>query len=176
MFSDPVKNLKAFDLRDDMTVADLGAGTGSYAIAAAEMVPRGKVYAVEIQRDFLTAVKNKAEEARLGNLECFLGDVEKIGGTKIRDESMDAVIASNVLFQLDDKDKFVEEIRRILKPNGRVLLVDWSSDQSSIMSGSKRVVTENQATELFNRYGFSLLRKINAGEHHYGIIFLKNKN
>ena len=56
MFSDPVKNLKQFGLREDMIVADLGAGTGFYSMAVAEMVPKGKVYAIEIQKDFLTTV------------------------------------------------------------------------------------------------------------------------
>ncbi|KKP88146.1 MAG: type 11 methyltransferase [Candidatus Nomurabacteria bacterium GW2011_GWA2_35_80] len=62
MFTDPVKNLKAFDLRENMIVADLGAGSGFYAIPAARMVPMGKVYAIEIQKDFLITIKNKAAE------------------------------------------------------------------------------------------------------------------
>ena len=53
MFTDPVKNLKAFGLREDSIVADLGAGTGYYSVAAGALVPRGKVYAVELQKDFL---------------------------------------------------------------------------------------------------------------------------
>ena len=113
MFSDPVKNLKAFDLREDMIVADLGAGSGFYAIPAAKMVPKGKVYAVEIQKDYLTTIKNKAAEAHLGNLECLLGDIEKIGGTKIKDQIIDAVILSNVLFQVEDREKLIKESKRI---------------------------------------------------------------
>jgi len=113
MFTDPVKNLKAFGLREDMVVADLGAGSGFYTIPLAEMVPRGKVYAIEIQRDFLTTIRNKANDARLSNVECFLGDVEKMGGTKLKDKIVDAVIASNILFQVENKDKFTEEIKRI---------------------------------------------------------------
>ena len=52
MFTDPVKNLKLFGLAEDMIVADLGAGTGFYTLAAARMTPQGKVYAIEIQKDF----------------------------------------------------------------------------------------------------------------------------
>ena len=65
MFTDPVKNLKAFGLRDDMIVADLGAGSGFYSLTAASMVPRGKVYAIEVIKDFLVGLKNKAKEAHL---------------------------------------------------------------------------------------------------------------
>ena len=60
MFSDPIKNLNQLRIRENMIVADLGAGTGFYSIAAAQIVPNGKVYAIEIQKDFLNTIRNKA--------------------------------------------------------------------------------------------------------------------
>ena len=170
MFTDPVKNLKAFGLKEDNIVADLGAGTGFYSIAAGMLVPQGKVYAVEINKDFLATIKNKATEAHLNNVEILWGDIEKMEGTKIGNGIVDAVIASNVLFQVEDKDKFVEEIKRILKQKGRVLLIDWS--ESSIM-GATTIIPKNKAREMFEKKGFVLERDINAGEHHYGMILIK---
>src|SRR3989304_6670235 len=126
MFTNPVKNLKALGLRENDIVADLGAGTGFYAVAAGRMVPQGKVYAVDVQKDFLMTIKSKAREANLPNVETLWGDVEKLGGTKIGDEVVDVVIASNILFQVENQERFLEEAKRILKPGGRVLLVDWS--------------------------------------------------
>lgn len=170
MFSDPIKNLKAFGLKEDDIVADLGAGTGYYSVAAGQIATRGKVYAVEINKDFLSTVKNKATEAHLKNVEILLGDVEKIGGTKIGDGVVSAVIASNILFQVGNKDIFIEEIKRILKPKGRVLLVDWA--EASVMR-TIAVVPKNKAREMFEGKGFILEREVNAGEHHYGMIFIK---
>ena len=170
MFTDPVKNLKAFGLKEDNIVADLGAGTGFYSIAAGMLVPQGKVYAVEINKDFLTTIKNKVAEAHLNNVEILWGDIEKMEGTKIGNGIVDAVIASNVLFQVEDKDKFIEEIKRILKQKGRVLLIDWS--ESSIM-GATTIIPKNKAREMFEKKGFVLERDINAGEHHYGMILIK---
>jgi ubiquinone/menaquinone biosynthesis C-methylase UbiE len=170
MFSDPVKNLKMFGLKETDIVADLGAGTGFYSLAAGALVSRGKVYAVELQRDFLTAIKNKIKEAHIHNIETLLGDAEKIGGTKIGDEVVDAVIASNILFQIEDKDSFISEIKRILKLKGRVLLVDWSE---SPITNSIQLVPKNKAREMFEKKGFLLEREINVGDHHYGIIFIK---
>ncbi|KKQ03097.1 MAG: Type 11 methyltransferase [Parcubacteria group bacterium GW2011_GWA2_36_24] len=171
MFTDPVKNLKAFGLREDNIVADLGAGTGFYSVAAGHIVTRGKVYAVEIVKDFLTTIKNKVKEAHLSNVEIIWGDIEKLGGTKIGDGVIDAVIASNVFFQVENKNKFIEEIKRILKPKGKVLFIDWSVD--SVVVGQKMSVPKNKVQEMFKKEGFVLGRDINTGAHHYGMIFIK---
>jgi ubiquinone/menaquinone biosynthesis C-methylase UbiE len=170
MFADPTKNLKALGLKENDIVADLGAGTGFYSVAAGKIVLRGKVYAVEIVKDFLATIKNKVEEAHLGNVEILWGDISKLGGTKIGDNIVDAVIASNIFFQVADKERFIDEIKRILKKGGRLLLIDWS--ELSVMN-SKNVVPKNKALEMFKRKGFVLERDINAGEHHYGMILMK---
>ena len=179
MFTDPIKNLRAFGLREDSIVADLGAGTGYYSLAAYMMVPQGKVYAVEIAKDFLTTIKNRALEAKCDNLECLWGDVEKIGGTNLGDNIVDAVIASNILFQVEDKNKFIDEIKRILKPGGKVLLVDWlvdSSPENAVefsFAKPKGTLSAHRAREVFERKGFVLGRDIDAGAHHYGMILVK---
>lgn len=174
MFTDPVKNLKALDLRENMVVADLGAGSGFYTIPVAKMVSRGKVYAIEIQKDFLTTIRNKSKEAHLNNIECLWGDVEKINGTKIKDKIIDTVIASNIFFQVNDKDKFIEEIKRILKLGGKLLLIDWSDNASGIGVSFDKIISKNTAREMFEKKGFIWSRDVDAGAHHYGII-LENR-
>ncbi|MFA5841076.1 MAG: class I SAM-dependent methyltransferase [Candidatus Paceibacterota bacterium] len=170
MFTDPLKNLKAFGLREDNIVADLGAGTGFYTLAAGQIVGRGKVYAVELQKDFLDTIKSRVLELKLNNVEIILGDVEKLGGTKIGDGVVDAVIASNILFQVEDKGKFIEEVKRILKIKGRVLLIDWS--ESSVMGGTN-IIPKDEARLMFEKNGFVFDRDIDAGGHHYGMILVK---
>jgi len=169
MFTDPIKNLKALGLRDNDIIADLGAGTGFYSVAAGALVPKGKVYAVEIVKDFLMTIKNKVKEAHLNNVEIIWGNIEKKDGTKIGDNIVNIVIASNVLFQIEDKEQFVLEIKRILKKEGRVLLIDWSPDSSAL--SFKMAISKNKMREIFEKKGFIFEREINAGAHHYGMIF-----
>ncbi len=174
MFTDPIKNLRAFGLGENMIVADLGAGSGHYSIPIAKMVSKGKVYAIEIQKDFLTTIKNKAAEAHVNNIEFLLGNVEKKGGTKLKDSIVDAVVASNILFQVEDKNGFIEEIKRILKPGGKVILIDWSSSVSSMPINFESIVSRNKAREMFEEKGFVYKQEIDAGSYHYGIILSKS--
>ena len=173
MFADPGQNLRQLGLKESMIVADLGAGTGFYSIAAARMLTSGKVYAIEVVKDYLSIIHNKAKDAHLNNIEAIWGDVERPGGTKLKDSLADAVIASNILFQVEDKGKFIEEIKRILKKGGRVLLIDWS-DSPAAGTAEHALIKKEEARGLFERQGFSLVGQIDAGAHHYGMILVKN--
>ncbi|MEI8270123.1 MAG: class I SAM-dependent methyltransferase [bacterium] len=175
MFSDPIKNLKQSGIRENMIIADLGAGTGFYSIPAGVLVPNGKVYAIEIIKDYVATIKNKAKEAHLHNIECFWGNIEKIGGTKIKDGIVDIAIVSSILFQVEDKEKFILEIKRILKKEGKVLFIDWS-DSGVIGPRKDKLILKEKSLELFNKKSFVFERDIDAGEHHYGMIFQKIMN
>jgi ubiquinone/menaquinone biosynthesis C-methylase UbiE len=174
MFSDPRHNIEQLGLSDGMVVADFGAGSGFYSLEAAKAVaPTGKVYAIDAQRDLLERLKREAHKNHRGNIEVLAGNLEKLGGSKIRESSCDVVIASNILFMIEDRKNFLLEIARILKRDGRLLLVDWSASFSQMGPHSDHVVYKDDAVKLALAAGFKLDREISAGAHHYGIIFRK---
>ncbi len=174
MFSDPESNLKNLGITHGMVVADFGAGSGFYSLAAAKMVsPGGKVYAVEVQKDLLERLKGAASREGLHDLKVIWGDIEKLGGTHLKDFSADAVIVSNVLFQAEDKEGLIKEARRILKPGGKVLLIDWSDTSDIGAPGANSLVNKDTAVSLFSAVNFKMEKEIEAGAHHYGIIFEK---
>jgi len=173
MFSNPEKNILKLGLREGMRVADLGAGTGAYSIAASKCVGHtGHVFAVEVQKDLVKKLESEIKEALVSNVECIWGDIEKKHGTKMANESMDAVVISNVLFQTDDKLGLIDEAKRILKKGGKVLFVDWIESFGGSGPSKMNVVTEDIAIDLFTKRGFKLQERITTSEHHYGIIFI----
>lgn len=175
MFSDPDKNIEQFDLGKGNNVADFGAGSGFYSFSAAEAVGEtGKVYSIDVQKDLLEKLKNEARNIRhLNNVDIIWADLEHLGGTRLRENSMDAVIVANVFFQLEKKNNACFEIKRILKPGGRVLVVDWASSFGGIGPQSQDVFPEELAKKLFLKNGFKEDRIISAGAQHYGVIFRK---
>lgn len=169
MFSDPIQNLKALGVHEGDIVADLGAGTGFYTLALAPLVPQGKVYAVELHEDYIKTIQNKVREHHYKNVDCLLGDIERLGGTKLGDETIDKAVVSNVLHQLEDMDKFMAELKRILKPGGKVLVVDWSEEGTVFKA--KHIVHKKEARKIFENAQFVFEKDIDAGAHHYGMIF-----
>lgn len=173
MFSDPQKNIAEFGVSDGMRVVDLGAGSGFYAIESAKKVgPRGMVYAVDVQQDLLSKIKTSAGLLGLHNVEVVWGNIEKLGGTKLRDLIADRVILSNTLFQVEqaDRENLALEIKRLLKSGGKLLVVDWA--QGTPLS-PKTLVPRLLAEGIFQKVGLQLEKNFDAGDHHYGIIFKK---
>ncbi len=171
-FSDPNKNVLQLGLRDSMRVADLGSGVGHHALVASGIVgDMGRVYAVDVQEDVLSHLASSAKTKGKKNIETIWGNIEKLGGTTLKEHSMDAVILSNTLFQLEQKDAAVAEIKRILKPGGRLLVIDWAGSYEGMGPRTEHVVPEHVALELFIAGGFHKLKDFRAGPHHYSIVF-----
>lgn len=174
-FSDPDKNIEQFELQSGARVADFGVGTGFYALAASRRVgSAGRVYCLDIQKDLLARLQESAARFKLDNIEVVWADLEEIGGSKLADLSLDAVIVANLLFQIEKKDDFVKEIRRVLKPGGKVLLVDWAGSFGGIGPTEANVVSKGSAVSLFEENGFKVEKEIEAGAHHWGVILKKS--
>lgn len=173
-FADPTENLKNLNIKEGWRVADFGTGSGFYAIALAKRVgDTGKVYAIDVQKELLSKLANYAKEENLNNIEVVWADVDSLGGTKLADSLMDAVVISNVLFQSENKDNLVLEALRILKSGGEVLVVDWADSYGGLGPKADHILSVDTAEVLFTKNGFSLIKSFSAGEHHWGLLFKK---
>lgn len=171
MFSDPTVNISKLNLSQGMKVVDLGAGSGFYTFEAARRVgSSGHVYAVDVQKDILERIRKSGLSQGLKNIEIIWGNVEKIGGTKLREGIADRVISSNILFQIEKPDEYALEIKRLLKPGGKVLVIDWNA--GSPMS-PLTVFPVSKAKMLFEKNNFKLDQSFVAGDHHYGLVLTR---
>lgn len=171
-FSDPRSNVLQLGLREGMKIGEFGVGSGHWALAAAHAVGHaGRVYAVDIQEDLLRHVEDAARRGGLRNIETIWGNLEKPSGTKLRPHILDAGVLANTLFQLEDKDAAVTEIKRVMKPGGKLLVVDWAGAYGGMGPDPRHVVSEHAAEKLFIDHGFHKAKNFRAGAHHYAIVF-----
>jgi ubiquinone/menaquinone biosynthesis C-methylase UbiE len=132
---------------------------------------KGKIYSIDILKDMLQKIKNEAIRSHITNIETLWGNIEKLGGTRLADSSVDAVLVCNTMFQLEDKDHLPFEAKRILKSGGRILVVDWKESYGGMGPQAHHVFSPEMAKSVFEKAGFIFEREIKAGAHHYGIIF-----
>ena len=171
-FAHPPRNVGVLGIDPGMTVADFGSGSGVYVLLIADALQgSGHVYAVDIQRDLLRRTANEARQRGLNTVEVVWADLEKRNGSKLAPDTLDLVLISNLLFQVEDKSAVLTEARRVLRPKGRLVIIDWSDSFGGMGPQKRDVVTKDAALAFAQASGFTLHREFDAGEHHYGLIF-----
>ncbi len=157
-----------------MRIADFGVGSGFFTREAARVVGTlGVVYAVDIDGGLLARLKSLASEEGLSNVEYLRGDLEKIHGSGLADEALDAVLITNVLFQAHDKEKLIEEAWRVLRKGGRAIVIDWKDSFGGLGPHPLHVFKGADAKKLFERGGFVFMEEFSAGAYHWGYIMKK---
>lgn len=170
-FAHPHRNVAALGIEPGMHVADFGAGSGAYVFALAEaMQGEGKVFAIDVQQDLLRRIHNEAHRRHFKNVHIIWGDLERAGAAKLADGTIDLVLISNLLFQVEDKQAVVREAMRILAPGGKVALIDWSESFGGMGPRKQDVVSREEGVALLAREGFTEAAPFSAGAHHWGLI------
>lgn len=173
-FVNPEEVVRNLDVRPGMKIADFGAGAGFYTLALAKRAgPSGKIIALDIRKEMLEVIRSKAREARLLNVETIWSDLEAKAGTHLKENSLDLVLISNLMFQVQKKENIAGEAFRILKPEGRVVLVEWAEEEKPFGPALKERVNRKAAEDIFLKVGFAFEKEFGAGENHYGLILKK---
>ncbi|MFA5134858.1 MAG: methyltransferase domain-containing protein [Patescibacteria group bacterium] len=172
-FVNPEAVLTEIGLAYGSTVADLGCGGGYFVIPAAHMVgEEGTVYAVDVLKAALSAVASKAQLYNLTNIRTVWSNVEVPGGArKIRDHSVDTVLLVQLLSQSAKHADIFREVVRILSGRGHVVVIDWKRSDAEYMPDTEKIVSSADVERLAAHTGLRLVQRIDAGTHHYGLLF-----
>lgn len=147
-------------------MADVGTGTGFFAIPAAALVgPKGIVYAVDLSPEMLEDLQGKLQAGSVRNIEVSRSTEDRI---PLPDACVDFAFMACVLHELDGPGTLLEA-RRILKPRGRLGVVDWKKQDMEFGPAKAHRLDEAEARAVLADAGFEALRTFEAGAYHYGI-------
>lgn len=155
-------------------VVDLGAGSGFFALASAEIVgSEGQVLVVDILESALEHVSAEARLKNLRNIKTVRADLETDGVEQIEAGSADVVIIANLIYQIKDPSNLMRTAYRLLKTNGKLLVIDWNAKSTSIGPKTSERISEEQIKAIAEKMSLKFNANIEADQYHFGLIFVK---
>jgi ubiquinone/menaquinone biosynthesis C-methylase UbiE len=141
--------LDACGLKPGMDVADIGAGSGVHVrLFAEEVLPEGKVYAVDIVQEFLDHINATCKEKGIKNVQCVLGSDTSCN---LEPSSVDLVFSCDTYHHFEYPFKMMASIREALRPNGQFVIIDFKDKSWHVRADSKTVIEE------ISKSGFKLI-------------------
>jgi len=170
----PDKALDIIGLHPGMMVADVGAGTGYMSIRMARRVaPGGQIYSEDIQPEMLSLLRDHAAAAKVANIETILGTQSD---PKLPSNTLDLVLLVDVYHEFSEPQKMLDAIRQALKPDGRLVLLEYRAEDPAIPIRPLHKMTVKQAEIEVDAEGFRLAKVDESLPRQHILIFRKSVN
>jgi len=167
----PERALDALNLKPGMVVADIGAGVGYMSLRMAKRVgPSGKVYANDLQPEMLAKLRENAARGGIANVITVLGDV---ADPKLPLNTMDLVLLADVYHEFSQPEQMLRKIRETLKPDGRLVLLEYRAEDPRIPINPEHKMTVAQVKAELEPEGFVLQRAIETLPRQHILILTK---
>lgn len=163
--------VRLLHLKPGMQVADVGAGSGYYSELLAHAVgSTGRVYAVDIQPGMLRLVEQRIRRQNLTNVTPVLGSVSD---PKLPDGVVDLALLVDVYHELSDPQAMLRRIRVALRPDGRLILLEFRKEDSSIPIRTEHKMSVEEARIEIEPEGYRLEAVIEDLPWQHVLIFRK---
>ncbi len=164
-------------IKPGQIVADFGCGgAGFFVLAAARLVgDQGQVYAVDIVKTVLASVDGKVKMQGLYNVKTVWSDLEVYGAMDITEQSVDYGLLVNTLFQSKKHEEILREVTRVIKPGGKLLIVDWNETPVPFGPPMSDRIKVEYLREKVPMLGYREEKFFEAGQYHFGLVFMRTE-
>ena len=179
MFDDPKRDtwqkphevIQALALKPDAVIADIGSGTGYFSVRLSHMVPKGRVYGVDIEPDMVKYLANRAQQSGLKNLIA----VQAVPDDPRLPEKVDLMLIVDTYHHIEGRDRYFRKLHNDLKPGGRIAIIDYRMDSPDGPPKSARSTPAAIEAEL-KAAGYVLVQTHDFLPKQYFLIFQSAKN
>jgi ubiquinone/menaquinone biosynthesis C-methylase UbiE len=162
----PHEVIQALALKPDAIVADIGAGTGYFAVRFAHMVSKGRVYGVDTEPGMVKHLTERAKKSGLNNVTAVLA---KPGNPGLP-EKADLVIFVDVYHHVEDRERYFRSLQGSLKSGGRVAVIDFRMDSPVGPPRGARIEPGRVKDEM-KRAGYALAQEHAFLPNQYFLVF-----
>jgi len=162
----PHQVIEALALKPDAAVADIGSGTGYFAVRLAHIVPQGRVYAVDIEPDMVKYLADRAKRENLDNVTAVAGapDDARLPG------KVDLVLIVDTYHHIEQREGYFRQLGQSLKPDGRVAIIDFNAKSAMGPPPSQRIAVTRVVAEMA-KAGYRLQREHRFLPNQYFLVF-----
>ena len=143
-------------INSNSVVADIGAGSGYYTFRIAQKVTEGKVYAVEIQEEFIEILKQNRLQKGFKNVEIVKGTEQN---PNLPANSIDLAIMVDVYHELAYPQEMLWALAKALKPDGKILLLEYRAEDPEIAIKELHKMSVKQVSKEMEANGFKLYKR-----------------
>lgn len=163
--------LDAMNIRPGQTIADLGSGVGYMTIRMAKRVgPTGKIYGVDLQPGMLAELEKNAKAAGVSNIVPVLGEP---ADPKLPEGQIDMILMVDVYHEISQPQAMIRKLRQALKPDGRLILLEYRAEDPSIPINPDHKMTVEQVRAEIEPEGFKLQPPIETLPRQHLLILTK---
>jgi ubiquinone/menaquinone biosynthesis C-methylase UbiE len=162
-YFDPAKIWQTLNPASDCTLIDIGAGVGFITLPFAAAYPQAKVHGCDILEGMVGLLRQDAADQGLGNLQTHLMQPAAID---LPDQSADIIVMAQVHHELDDPESLLNECRRLIAPEGMIVIVDWKDEDNGKSPPGGRRVSEATIRAHLEGAGFTRLASHEIYEFH----------
>ncbi|QJA06500.1 methyltransferase domain-containing protein [Thermosulfurimonas marina] len=150
----PEAVLDLLELSLGETLVDLGCGPGYFALPAAERVgPQGQVFAVDVEEEMLRALEEKLPSRGVSNVKTVRSETYRV---PLPDGVAEALLLAFVLHEVESPKRLAAEASRLLRPGGRVLVLEWQRKETPMGPPLSERLTEEEVLEILKDSGLKI--------------------
>ena len=162
----PHEVIRALALAPDAAVADVGAGTGYFAVRLARMVPRGRIYAADLEPNMVRHLAQRAKREKLANIVA----VQSAPDDASLPDKVDVALLVDVYHHIEDRGRYFTRLKDSLKPGGRVAIIDFTLDSRYGPPPRARIAPDRVKAELAAA-GYALVEQHDFLPEQYFLVF-----
>ena len=164
---DPSGTLRRIGVSENDVICDIGAGSGIFTIPAAQ-ITKNRVYALEIDDEMLEVIGEKTKSLGLSNIELMKVIDDKF---PIEDHTVDFTLIVTVFHEIENKQVFLSEIKRMLKNDVKIMVIEFYKRETPMGPPVDHRIDESEVKKDFGEFGFTVSEKFDLGDNFYCFIF-----
>lgn len=162
--------LKNLSVKPGMLIADIGAGSGYHSVLLSKMVGTGKVFAVDVEPEMIGYLNERIKQEKISRIVPVLSTEQKVS---LPENTVDMMLLVDVYHEFSYPYEMALSMRSALKPGGKLVLVEFRSEDKTVPIKTIHKMSEAQAIKEFKAAGFTFEKNIDNLPWQHCLVFRK---